>query len=151
MARGSIDNRDQDEEVLACSFDLKGGSNGFIVVFPSVKDTNPTFQSTECGVETKWAPFKRAAKEMMPSEKQQISIKIRKWKKLLRKGVENIKECDGDVLAIPEKARCKCLVAERRVELQEMRRFRTLWGEVYWEMGEEGIFDWPSLELGKHI
>lgn len=49
-------------------------------------------------------PTERAAKEMSSSEENQISIKVRSWKRLLRKDVEDVKDCDSYVAAIPERA-----------------------------------------------
>lgn len=46
--------------------------------------------------------FEQAAKEMVFSEENQISIKVRRWKKLFRKDDEDIKKCDDYVAAIPK-------------------------------------------------
>ena len=48
----SVDNRDQDGEVVARpnSMDLRGGNNDLKVASPNVEGTNLTSQTTECGV-----------------------------------------------------------------------------------------------------
>lgn len=74
----------------------------------------------------------------MFSEENQISIK----ENMLRKGIEDIKDCDRYVAAIPEKAWWKYLFAERRVELRVTREETECYGEKYtWEMEKKGLYE----------